>query len=424
MALLLVLGAGAATLPTIPPVRLSAAWTSIPLPDTPLGIAAHGDELWVCGANEMLAVSKDGGRNWTLEHERKGGEMLFTIAFADPQRIEAFGSAGAWLESADGGASWKRKRISPDGGLDQVALGSDRVAYGANADQFAWSTDGDKDWEFRVIRSAKPDSDMDGEVIQVGALDAQHAVVLFAANKGEPQPVIATASSGRSWIQSSFPSQWTWTSVRADAHGYSLYGDYQNTGAEAARAMASSPDGLHWTLGKAPGEDYSDCTRQGCLIPGGWADLTRATPQLWQVPDDRAYPMTDAWASAGQVFCRVSAQLRCRVGLQAWRASPALDDLPKHLSGSLTAARCQTCPGPQYPEAARYRHRQGMVALHGLMDKNGRLRELTVRAAPSAELAQAALAAVSGWVYHPLLDNGQPREVETSIHINFTLGGG
>jgi len=38
-------------------------------------------------------------------------------------------------------------------------------------------------------------------------------------------------------------------------------------------------------------------------------------------------------------------------------------------------------------------------------------------------LAQAAMDAVSQWIYRPYLLNGQPVEVETQVNVVFTLGG-
>jgi protein TonB len=39
-----------------------------------------------------------------------------------------------------------------------------------------------------------------------------------------------------------------------------------------------------------------------------------------------------------------------------------------------------------------------------------------------ALLQQAALNAVSTWLYRPYLLDGQPVEVETTVNVSFTLG--
>ena len=95
-------------LPLNPPaVTLSAKyWTTVHLPATPLGIAEHGKDLWVCGWDEMIAESSDGGRTWRIRHFRPHGELLFTLAFAAPHHVYAFGAEDVGLASKNGGQSW------------------------------------------------------------------------------------------------------------------------------------------------------------------------------------------------------------------------------------------------------------------------------------------------------------------------------
>lgn len=95
--------------PNPPAVALSAAhWTTVPLPAIPLGIAARGNDLWICGWDAMIAESADGGRTWRIRHFKKGGGLLFALAFAPPDHVYAFGGAKMALASANGGAAWSR----------------------------------------------------------------------------------------------------------------------------------------------------------------------------------------------------------------------------------------------------------------------------------------------------------------------------
>jgi protein TonB len=77
---------------------------------------------------------------------------------------------------------------------------------------------------------------------------------------------------------------------------------------------------------------------------------------------------------------------------------------------------------PEYPNEARQKRVQGTVVLHGLIDKEGDVAEVSVVSGEPV-LTQAAIDAVKQWKYKPYLLNGHPVEVETQFQLNFTLSG-
>lgn len=77
---------------------------------------------------------------------------------------------------------------------------------------------------------------------------------------------------------------------------------------------------------------------------------------------------------------------------------------------------------PVYPPLARQARIQGAVVLHAIIDKDGNVSELQVISGHPL-LVQAALDAVKQWRYKPTLLNGDPVEVDTTITVNFTMGG-
>ena len=77
---------------------------------------------------------------------------------------------------------------------------------------------------------------------------------------------------------------------------------------------------------------------------------------------------------------------------------------------------------PQYPTIARSAGQQGTVVLQATISKSGTIENLQVLSGPPM-LQQAALAAVRQARYRPYLLNGQPTEVQTTITINFRMGG-
>jgi protein TonB len=88
--------------------------------------------------------------------------------------------------------------------------------------------------------------------------------------------------------------------------------------------------------------------------------------------------------------------------------------------GKVTAATIVDRINPQYPPEARAGHVQGEVLLHAIIDKEGKISELQVLSGDDV-LAKSALEAVRQWRYKPMLLDGEPAEVDTTITITFSL---
>jgi periplasmic protein TonB len=78
---------------------------------------------------------------------------------------------------------------------------------------------------------------------------------------------------------------------------------------------------------------------------------------------------------------------------------------------------------PVYPAIAKTAHVQGTVRLHAVIAKDGSIQELQYVSGP-ALLMRAAMDAVHEWKYRPTMLNGEPVEVDTTIDVVFSLGGG
>jgi TonB family protein len=75
---------------------------------------------------------------------------------------------------------------------------------------------------------------------------------------------------------------------------------------------------------------------------------------------------------------------------------------------------------PAYPPEARAGLIHGDVVLRAVIDKEGKISEVRVLDGNDV-LAKAAIEAVRQWRYKPMLSDGQPTEVETTITITFSL---
>jgi TonB family protein len=88
--------------------------------------------------------------------------------------------------------------------------------------------------------------------------------------------------------------------------------------------------------------------------------------------------------------------------------------------GKVTAAAIVDRTTPAYPPQARAGHLQGEVLLHAIINKDGKISELQVLSGDDV-LAKSALEAVRQWRYKPMLVDGEPAEVDTTITVTFSL---
>ena len=88
--------------------------------------------------------------------------------------------------------------------------------------------------------------------------------------------------------------------------------------------------------------------------------------------------------------------------------------------GAVTAASIITQTKPSYPPLARQARIQGVVVLHAIIDKEGKVAQLEVVSGHPL-LVQSAIEAVKQWRYKPTQLNGEPVEVDTTIQVTFEM---
>lgn len=93
------------------------------------------------------------------------------------------------------------------------------------------------------------------------------------------------------------------------------------------------------------------------------------------------------------------------------------------VGGSVQSASLLRQVPPVYPAIAKTAHVSGTVILHAIIAKDGSIQQLEYVSGP-ALLMKAAMDAVHEWRYKPTMLNGDPVEVDTTISVVFTLGGG
>jgi len=103
---------------------------------------------------------------------------------------------------------------------------------------------------------------------------------------------------------------------------------------------------------------------------------------------------------------------------------PATTPSPTRLavSSGVSAGNLIAPIRPEYPQIAKITHTQGTVVIDAIISRTGTIESTRVLSGPPM-LQPAALDAVRQARYRPFLLNGQPTEVQTTITINFRLGG-
>jgi len=95
-------------------------------------------------------------------------------------------------------------------------------------------------------------------------------------------------------------------------------------------------------------------------------------------------------------------------------------EAPVRVGGNVQSAKLTKQVVPVYPRPALQMRISGTVQLLGIIAKDGTIQRLQVLSGHPL-LRQAAIDAVSQWVYRPTILNGQPVEVEAPIDVIFTL---
>ena len=90
------------------------------------------------------------------------------------------------------------------------------------------------------------------------------------------------------------------------------------------------------------------------------------------------------------------------------------------IGGNVMSAKILEKVPPVYPPLARQTRIQGTVRLHAIIGKDGLVKQLEVMSGHPL-LVQSALDAVRKWKYEPVLLNGEPVEVDTTIDVIYAL---
>jgi periplasmic protein TonB len=103
-------------------------------------------------------------------------------------------------------------------------------------------------------------------------------------------------------------------------------------------------------------------------------------------------------------------------------ASPRTANRPLPISSGVSAGMLIAPIRPVYPAIAKAAHVKGTVVVEAIISRAGTIESLHVISGPMM-LQSAAIDAIRAARYQPYRLNGEPMEVQTTITVNFRMGG-
>jgi TonB family protein len=134
----------------------------------------------------------------------------------------------------------------------------------------------------------------------------------------------------------------------------------------------------------------------------------------------RSWIALGACVALGVAAASTVVTLRFDVTAAGTDKQTAKNSPPVSVPADKMAEHLLTKVNPKYPPEAKKARIQGKVVLDAVIGKTGNVENLKVVSGPS-ELQQSALDAVRQWTYKPVLWNGAPIEVESTINVTYTL---
>lgn len=326
--------APAAATQTSQAVSLSSGWQEVSTPRPAATVTSVGNVFWVCGTDEMIASSSDGGATWQLRHEKDNGQILLNISFVDEKVGHAVGTGSLLLATIDGGKTWTTHNTGDgvqefsfadaDNGIAVIGGDSPVITFKPTSGEFGTMNgtvklthDGGEHWEDIPILNSEELQPFP-LTVAVAALDASHCLMI------RRQPFIediylVTDDAGKSWqvihprhdsIDRELPRQ-----VFVHGGEYWTFGmelvNIQEHGGYGIPMALHSKDGLTWTHGVNGGlHEFGGCNPQGCYMWDGTVEtLYSAKEQYWALPQD--FSLTDKWAIAANRACTINSITEC-----------------------------------------------------------------------------------------------------------------
>lgn len=387
--------------------------------------------MWVCGADELVARSTDGGKNWDVTHLVKGGAVLLTVGALSGRSAYATGTGGALLFTHDGGKKWARVIVPSQ--VVFAASFSDGEHGVIQTPHIIYTTpDGGATWNPVKIDLGSPDLQGFRFVRGLIALDSRHMAIIMSQGNAAyyAYKLLVTHDGGATWTVEDIPHTGL-NSLTVKGGEYWAAGDEvvdrANRGGHAVPLVMHSADGENWTHSVPWGpKEFSACNLRTCLFDNGaGVDFRSSTPPSYWTFSPAKVPGA-RWAVAGEGICSVGTELQCADITPTQTMPPDLDDpspipvllAPPSLDAPDTKElQCIACDFERVMVAQNYRG-AAEVDLKLQIGTNGLVDDAEVVRATKPEIGERVAAEARTWIFAPYEENGTVHSVVTTVKLH------
>jgi photosystem II stability/assembly factor-like uncharacterized protein len=259
--------------------KIASEWHLKDLPFRVLNVTSIGSSLWLCGTDESVAVSSDGGEHWLVKHGTADGAVLLNIGFANDKFGYAAGTGGVFLTTEDGGETWSSHSAGKDAIL-QVSFSDPKHGLIRTFTSLLFTLDGGASWAVVSAGENADDIKHFPYPFSLVALDGTHMAVMMKQGSAqyEGQGFLVTGDSGKSWKFVAIPNTTLYSFLRASGKYWTvgtevIHNDQPGGGYGVPVALYSS-DGEKWDhssndLASCKPQMCVACTSKGCLSSNG-----------------------------------------------------------------------------------------------------------------------------------------------------------
>lgn len=409
----------------------ASQWTRVELPARAINVIEKDGIIWVCGANELIASSADGGKNWAKKRSEKNGDTLLTIGFANKDYGYAAGTGRRIFITKDGGDSWNPVK-APDQVVYDMAFSDEKHGLVHTPRNVYITTDGGASWNAVQIDLGSGDLKGFPYVLGIATPSADDMAIVLSEgdSSANDYKLFLTKDGGLNWGISKVPSTGLGKLTAHDGEywfaGFEVIERDKPGGGYGVPLVMRSPDGDHWTrLDRWSKHEFSECNSQGCLYwDGAGVQLPPTSPvTFWTFPPEKV--ITAKWAVAKDAICTIGTELSCAPLKTIQTMPPYLESsspIPPAIAAPPLDARpsqglqCIYCG---FEKVMVTRDFQGPVEVHlkvhvGL---NGLVENAELLSSSNAGVGERVATAVRSWVFVPFIKDGTVHPVNSEFTL-------
>lgn len=418
-------------------------WRTLSTPFRPVNVAAADGTLWVCGADEMILSSKDGGTTWQTKHRNPDGEVLLNVSFVDNNTGHAAGTGGLILSTIDGGQTWTSHHLPETVRSFSFADAKNGIVVASEHEpktDFPKGTtimeglvkithDGGEHWDDVTLDSDELRSYTG--ILSVAALDSSHYLMLRRQPNVEDAFVI-TVDGGKSWklvhMQNDASNRVLARTVFVHQGEYWGFGHElvhrEKGGGYGVPLTIHSKDGEVWTHGISGPNEFEECNSQGCHLWDGVVEtLYGEHEQFWSMPQDHS--LSDKWAIVGNTACTVNGGLKCSPATLTEKPQPRPEGgglIYISLSSGHFADGCLECNVEPIKSDKPGARSMGKVEALLKVRRDGSVSDVSVDF-PNKGVAKIIANQLSAWLFEPAHNGGSTVEAKRKISMVLMYAG-